>query len=705
MLSPGEYFLLLGSKYFLLLGFIHKHLPMGCCVTRQSSPSRFEDPLPHSGQLMSPLTSAGEQSSLALRSTAVIKSNATTTKEFSEWLTNINPKLLSSSSDYANGKALAAQVKGELARHDVQAFSLECRLSVVESAALLFYTSASTKVPAELWRCIEQRGPLALFEPFMLPLLSGMEKLPRFGGPVFRLRRAPGGRSGDRIFAAPCCATPGEKTLQPERYQEKDFVGERHTLYGPSSCCAKRLSEDQLRFLSALKSTNGRIEHDLLCISSKHARSLGVLRFSTWPADEEEVILPPGWRGIVVGCVSAEWKALLGSVWGVDLSSVHLLEMIDDSDLVPDPDGTCSTSGSFAIKEICELCQAKFERDKSDLGSCRQIVEMYRLASRQDLQLTHLQFWLTQDPGCYDAHVALAELLENKTNSKHRQAAEHYAAALRINPRDPAVHCRLGQLREVYFKDQLAAKAEYEWALRINPNHPDAHAFLGRILEDRGSLAGPKRGPSFMLPADDAKSTLDDDDEHNPLRRAKAHYEAALLVDKDHPLASFLLGRLLWRAVMFESRKLLRKELSLIDKLLSTAVQAEKATADFRFWYGRFLADPRVGRLEDAKFQLQLAVHLDPSHSDAHNALGKLLIDHFPAERNKSRDHMMMALQLNPKSGAAQTNLSSNFEHETLDPVTAKSYYGFMLPAISSPSQAEEVVKPEAKKKRHIGVW
>ena len=601
---------------------------MGAGASGAQQRCRFDEPL--DGPLTSPLLEDDERSALFQRSAIALKRDDISPKEFATWVSALRPELIGI---YVSGKALAAQIKEALATPAVQEASRRHAVKLAEAAAVLFY-SADTAVPSLLGRFLRSNGPLAAFEPLLLPLLRGIHKLPPSGSSVLFKTRS---LETKHDIAVGCCSTSSLT-------EDGGFCNSKLIFHGFTSCSVFGLAPLQRAIL--LEAHRSR-RCELLCIKTSKGHSLGELCLPG--CSEGEVVLCPGWTGRVAGKVDDGWKALLGSIWSIDMTWCDVLEVCDEPEELQQ---TCAVG--FAAKEICSICLRKFTANKSDVESASQVAEMYRLAGRPDKQIVQLQHLLSLDPKWYDAHVTLAQLFEKQ--ERPADAARHYSKALNIDPRDPSVHNSLGQLLEKHLHDKPGAKTEYEWALRLSPNNPDAHAYLGKIIEER-----------------DKGSECD-------IEIAKEHYHSALLVNPKHPQGSYLLARLLWRSVMYDGKELRERQIQKIVNLFDVAIAQDKTAADPRYWFARFLADPRIGRYNDACFQLEMALHLDPSHSEAHNQLGQLLAS-IPGAKLSSRDHLMMAMRLDPNCGSAQTNLAALCDHDTLDPATAKSYYGFMLQA------------------------
>lgn len=69
------------------------------------------------------------------------------------------------------------------------------------------------------------------------------------------------------------------------------------------------------------------------------------------------------------------------------------------------------------------------------------------------------------------------------------KAAEHFAAAVRLQPENPAAHFNLGTVLSM--QNRLdAALAEFSRALALRPDYGQAHNNLGSLLRQRGDVAG-----------------------------------------------------------------------------------------------------------------------------------------------------------------------------------------------------------------------
>jgi Flp pilus assembly protein TadD len=202
----------------------------------------------------------------------------------------------------------------------------------------------------------------------------------------------------------------------------------------------------------------------------------------------------------------------------------------------------------------------------------------------------HLAYWrdsiglyrhmLAVDPDSATAQYNLGLLLVKR--GEHAEAAEHFAATLRLNPRHDKAHRELGlALERLGHLDE--AVAHYQEALRINPDFLAAHLNMAVILMDRGDF--------------DAAMT---------------HCQAALRIDPNDYFVQDNLGRAYFKQGDYQ-----------------TAAEHYRQALRIRPNYGEAhhnlgLTLWQLGRLDEAREAFRQAVQLDPSHSRARQALEKL---------------------------------------------------------------------------------
>ena len=598
-------------------------------------------------------------STLAARRTSTVgltseknAGSSTTKKEFAQWVCAIDPKVCMS---FGSGERLLSALKNELCRAGAQRVVSKHKLTTVEALAVMMYSS-ETKVVGELNTCLKRSGMLEPFEPFLSPLLSGLAKLPRQEGVVFRVceRRRVGGdpsspsaspamaRTNSSLGkggagAAAAKGSPGgwsflKKNLAALQAAATEdglaplwSLGHQETFPCFSSCSAGGLQAEQVRLFGAPRNTT------ILCIRAMSGRVLGDLSFAA--ESSREVVLLPEWCGKVVGYVEPSWKQMLSALWGFDVTPYDIAELVE----IGSTDGT----GFIAHELLADLLH-KLEQKPDSIETLRYLVMMYQHLGDKDKERRFLLELLAVDQQDYDANKTLAKLLVSHYKD-FDSAWKHYERALQANKDDADTHCALGQLWEIHFKDPKRAKRSYELALRAQPEHPEAHARLGFILE----------------------SFKDD------LERAKNHYELALKADPTQASASFLLGRILWNEPQSPNWERAKK-------LLETSIAKDGSVAEVHYWLGVVLEDPKVRDLLGAKFQFEIAVHLDGTNALAHSKLGCLLFLNF-REPKSALDHLLCAVKMDPNNDTTHAVLGKLYEVEVHDYALAKRHYEMAL--------------------------
>jgi len=202
----------------------------------------------------------------------------------------------------------------------------------------------------------------------------------------------------------------------------------------------------------------------------------------------------------------------------------------------------------------------------------------------------------------YVAHHNLASILVGQ--GKFREAAAHYAEALRLWPEYAAAHNGLGAV--LYWQGKLdAAAAQYAEALRLNPSDDMAHNNLGLVRSRQGKLAA-----------------------------AATHFAEALRLNPAYADAHANLG-----VVLFRQGKL--EEAATHHAL---ALELNPGSADEHNNLGGVLL--RQGKLEAAAAQYTETLRLNPGHEMAHNNLG--LVRYRQGKFEEAAAHCAEALRLNP---------------------------------------------------------
>ncbi len=569
---------------------------------------------------------------------------STTKKEFAHWVCAVDPRVCGA---FQSGERLLAALKQELCRTGAQKIVSKHKLTTVEALSVVMYTS-DTNIVGELNTCLKRSGMLEPFEPFLSPLLSGMNKLPRFEGVLFRVlerRRVleeasgsspPFSNSFPGSLGATKKTTSGWGALRKNLSNIKAAAAEidgsgtlppvwpvAHQELFPcfSSCSSSVLTADQVRMFGNPRNTC------ILCIKAHSGRILGELSFAGEASNE--VVLLPDWCGKVVGYVELSWKKMLSALWGFDVTPYEIVEMVEIG----------STEGAgFIANDLLSDLLGRLREKPDSIEILRFLVMLYQHLGDKDKERQFLMQVLMVDQQDYDANKTMAKLLEHHYKD-YDGAWKHYERALVANKDDADIHFALGKLWEVHFKDPKRAKRCYELGLRSQPQHADAHARLGFIHE-----------------------TFRDD-----LERAKTHYEAAILTDPKHAEACYFLGRLLWNEAQ-------QPHWQRAKTLLETSIATDGGVADPHYWLGVVLEDPKVHDLLGAKFQFELAVHFNGEHAAAHGKLGCLLFTNF-REPKSALDHLLYAVKADPNNDITHAVLGRLYELDVHDYVLARRHY------------------------------
>ncbi len=104
-----------------------------------------------------------------------------------------------------------------------------------------------------------------------------------------------------------------------------------------------------------------------------------------------------------------------------------------------------------------------------------------------DYAVDNLLRALEINPGLYKAANVIAEIYEMQKNRE--EAIDYYNISLKINNKQPDIHCRIGELLEFFLKDDLSF-SHYKGAVKIDPSHLKGHYNLVRLFNKKGDMAG-----------------------------------------------------------------------------------------------------------------------------------------------------------------------------------------------------------------------
>jgi tetratricopeptide (TPR) repeat protein len=195
------------------------------------------------------------------------------------------------------------------------------------------------------------------------------------------------------------------------------------------------------------------------------------------------------------------------------------------------------------------------------------------------------------------------------------EAMSHYAAALRIKPRERYVHSNLGVAlaRQGRLEEAIG---HYTEALRVKPDFAEAHNNLGNALAKQGKL-----------------------------EEAIRHYSEALRIKPDFAEAHNNLGNAL--AMQGELEEAIRN--------YSEALQIKPDYTGAHNNLGNAFA--MQGRIEEATSHYSEALRISPEHAKAHNNLGNMLA--MQGELEEAMSHYSEALRIKPDYVRAHYNLAN----------------------------------------------
>ncbi|MGH9446667.1 MAG: tetratricopeptide repeat protein, partial [Terriglobia bacterium] len=152
----------------------------------------------------------------------------------------------------------------------------------------------------------------------------------------------------------------------------------------------------------------------------------------------------------------------------------------------------------------------------------------------------------------------------NNDNTYYNRAAQHFKAALELDPHDDRAEFMLGVVDSIEFK-VVDANKDLEKALKMNPNNPYYHLHYGMLLSRTGHLADGEREMELAEKLDPSYGQTylrlgDVEAQMGKYGRARAQLEAAVRLDPHLPSAYYTLGRVYYRlGLRVKSREALQK--------------------------------------------------------------------------------------------------------------------------------------------------
>ncbi len=213
--------------------------------------------------------------------------------------------------------------------------------------------------------------------------------------------------------------------------------------------------------------------------------------------------------------------------------------------------------------------------------------------------------------GNFRAHVAYGSLLAEE--GYHQQAAEHFSAAVRIQPNYAEAHNKLGvELAELGRSEE--AILHYREALKYRPDLGIANTNLGNALTAQGRT-----------------------------EEALRYYEKALQLDQDDPVALNSLGSAL-------------DDLGRVDDAITLYRKALKLNPRLSAAHNNLAAAyARKGQFEKAVGEMKVALNIDQGNATYHYNYAVLLSQQ--GETRKALDHLEYALSIDPGNSAARRAL------------------------------------------------
>ena len=405
-----------------------------------------------------------------------------------DWLFDLPPSMLADSQApnlgqpwsgqaYTRGAQLWEDVCWKLGQPDVIAFVQRHGFQPDEAAAVVVFTAECPAVFGRLNRALREgdAGTVAEYAPFLAWLLRAMPKLPAHSGVVYRALD-----SKDRTAGLA-------------------YTMEQAVTWPAFTSTSTSLSNSNLQDFGMDRATQ---EAGVLFVTQVEAgRLLGELSFFS---HEKEVLLPPGWRG-VVRCTVRD--LYLSEDLGVDVSKHTVLELQQEG--LPPQRGLTALPGRARMEARLAANPADVECRgdnamllKVQFGAFEAARRQYEEALRHaggmhnnsssihgnyatllmDLgddaaASEHFDMALKHNPRNGTARANYAMLLERQT--RYGEARKQFELSLEHDPNSSTTVASYASLLESHFADYTAARALYERALTLESNDQDAAIHRG----------------------------------------------------------------------------------------------------------------------------------------------------------------------------------------------------------------------------------
>lgn len=232
-----------------------------------------------------------------------------------------------------------------------------------------------------------------------------------------------------------------------------------------------------------------------------------------------------------------------------------------------------------------------------------------------------------------------------------KAAAESYANALRLSPRDAKLHYNLS-LAFDRMGDLSSERKELERTVELNPNLAVAQNQLGLLALRTGQQAEAEKLFKKALASDPTFSEAHSNlgvlySQQGKNAEAAALFQQAIKNDPRYAKAYVNLGLLMAQ----------QGEFSEAEKQFRTALGVDAGYRDAYAALGMLQA--KTGRGAEAVKSFQKVVTLEPTSAQAHLNLGIALVDQF--DRSSGFKEFLEAARLDPKLAASHYNLGRFF--------------------------------------------